>query len=337
VADLLAAAEAYLGKRPRASQPSLRPFSAAIPKEDGSPDLVAESDNGGASFLGQVFSAVKEMADSQAWVLVSVPRLHEPHLQLLAEAQGSDLPPLTLPAGVPVIFPEGASPALVGALVLEAFPPRGIVHLIEKEKTQGARPPIDRLVAEEYMLDTCFYFEADRVECAKRLAGGLPLPYEFDGLLAEVLFGQMLRLPRPQFKPIMYATLMVDLCKLRRTFPRGMSGCMRECFARMNVMDPHLRLRLAEWLAYHLSNFEYIWPWDRWAHVLKAPPFDGQRRFVVALLNRLMRLSYWERVQSVLPEAIRPLLPPKPEVRLCWRRSSGEGRRDVMALGAGGA
>lgn len=51
----------------------------------------------------------------------------------------------------------------------------------------------------------------------------------------------------------------------------------RECFARMNVMDPHLRLRLAEWLAYHLSNFEYIWPWTRWAHVLEAPPYDGQR------------------------------------------------------------
>lgn len=27
-------------------------------------------------------------------------------------------------------------------------------------------------MAEEYILDTCFFFEADRVECAKRLAGG---------------------------------------------------------------------------------------------------------------------------------------------------------------------
>ncbi len=71
------------------------------------------SDNGGASFLGQVFAAVKGMADSQQWVLISVPRLHEPHLQLLAEAQGCDLPALVLPAGVPVVFPEGASQALV--------------------------------------------------------------------------------------------------------------------------------------------------------------------------------------------------------------------------------
>ena len=45
----------------------------------------------------------------------------------------------------------------------------------------------------------------------------------------------------------------------------------------MNVMDPHLRLRLAEWLAYHLSNFEYVWPWAKWQHVLAAPAYDGQR------------------------------------------------------------
>ena len=45
----------------------------------------------------------------------------------------------------------------------------------------------------------------------------------------------------------------------------------------MNVLDPHLRLRLAEWLAYHLSNFEYVWPWTKWQHVLAAPAYDGQR------------------------------------------------------------
>lgn len=43
----------------------------------------------------------------------------------------------------------------------------------------------------------------------------------------------------------------------------------------------------------------------------------------MAVLNRLVRLSYWDRVQSVLPEEFRVLLPPKPEVRLLgplWAR-----------------
>ena len=34
VADLLAAAEAYMGKRPRSTQPSLRPYSAAVREDD---------------------------------------------------------------------------------------------------------------------------------------------------------------------------------------------------------------------------------------------------------------------------------------------------------------
>ena len=56
---------------------------------------------------------------------------------------------------------------------------------------------------------------------------GLPLPFAYAPLLCEVLFGQMLRLPRPAFKPIMYWTLMVDLCKVQRLFPRAMSACVR--------------------------------------------------------------------------------------------------------------
>jgi len=50
----------------------------------------------------------------------------------------------------------------------------------------------------------------------------------------------------------------------RLEFPKALSGCVRECFARVPVMDPELRTRLLTWLSYHLSNFEYQWPWDRW-------------------------------------------------------------------------
>lgn len=49
----------------------------------------------------------------------------------------------------------------------------------------------------------------------------------------------------------------------RLEFPKPLSGCVRECFARVGVMDPELRGRLVGWLSYHLSNFEYQWPWGR--------------------------------------------------------------------------
>ena len=44
----------------------------------------------------------------------------------------------------------------------------------------------------------------------------------------------------------------------------------------------------------------------------------------MAVLNRLVRLSYWERIQSVLPEEFRQLLPPKPEVAALPAAEAGE-------------
>lgn len=56
--------------------------------------------------------------------------------------------------------------------MLEAFPPRGLIRLLDPQHTRGDRPLAERLVAEEYILDTLRAFEPDRTECAKRLAGG---------------------------------------------------------------------------------------------------------------------------------------------------------------------
>ena len=71
--------------------------------------------------------------------------------------------------------------------------------------------------------------------------------------------------------------VQVDVCKLLAKFPRPMSACVRECFLRMGELAPELRERLAAWLALHLSNFDFMWPWERWRHVLDAPSHDSQR------------------------------------------------------------
>lgn len=54
--------------------------------------------------------------------------------------------------------------------MLEAFPPRGIIRLLPPEHTSHGKPQIERLVAEEYILDTITFFEGDRVQCAQHLA-----------------------------------------------------------------------------------------------------------------------------------------------------------------------
>lgn len=338
---LLTSAKSYIDNRPTQSTTAFKPFATAV-KED---DPVADSDCAAATFLPLLYQAVADMAATNTWELEGIPRVHIIMEVKLAEG---DLKPMTAstdtnnsapfppapPTSPPVIglSAPNISPEIAGSLVWKAFPPRGILRLLDPQHTIAGRPLIERLVAEEFILDTMALFDADRVECAKRLTTGLTLPYPYTPLLAEVLFSQLLMLPRPVFKPIMVSTLMVDVCKLLKDFPRAMSACVRECFSRMNVMDPALRLRLAEWLAYHLSNFDYLWPWARWAHVLDAPLYDGQRRFCVAVMGRLIRLSYWEKIQSVIPAEFQPLLPPKPEP-VALAGEGGEGR-DV-AMGGG--
>lgn len=105
------------------------------------------------------------------------------------------------------------------------------------------------------------------------LSKGLPhhLQHVFDpeqnnvrNFVAEVLFGQMLVLPLPRLSLAAYFTILVDLCKIPTfQFPRALSSCIRELFARMPHMDPELFDRVLSWLSYHLSNFGYQWLWDR--------------------------------------------------------------------------
>ena len=57
----------------------------------------------------------------------------------------------------------------------------------------------------------------------------MPLPYEYDALLAELLFSQLLTLPRPQLKPIAYACLIVRTLNSLPLIKPNASGCSLPC------------------------------------------------------------------------------------------------------------
>lgn len=48
------------------------------------------------------------------------------------------------------------------AAVRIAYPPRGGIRLLGKEHLEGSKIGAERFVAEEFILDTLTYFEADR-------------------------------------------------------------------------------------------------------------------------------------------------------------------------------
>jgi len=306
--SLMASVAEYVSMRPKQHSIALMPFS------DGSADhedRCRRSDSGGASFIPRLWAAVQEL-QANAWVVESLPHLHDAFEARLAQGQPHSLPATTLPTAPPCID-EGMDDITAATAVATAFRPRGTILLLPEgvEGSGEGRPAIERIIIEEYILDILHWFDGDRRETVVRL-GNLPVPFSYQAILIETLFGQLLCLPMPPRKPVGYLTIMVDCMKTIEKFSKPLSGCVRELFARMEVLDPELQTRLAEWLAYHLSCFDFQWPWERWAHVLEKPASDGQRRFCMAVLSRILRLSYHEKVVQSVPESFGPLLPPAP-------------------------
>ncbi|KAH0470590.1 hypothetical protein IEQ34_000313 [Dendrobium chrysotoxum] len=173
--------------------------------------------------------------------------------------------------------------------------------------------PIDRFIVEEYVLDVLLFFNGCRKECATYLVG-LPVPFRYEYLMAETIFSQLLLLPQAPFKSMYYTLVIIDLCKaLPGAFPAVVAGAVRALFEKIADLDMECRTRLILWFSHHLANFQYIWPWEEWAYVKYLPKWAPQRVFVQEILQREIRLCYWDKIKQSIENApaLEELLPPK--------------------------
>eukprot|EP00252_Welwitschia_mirabilis_P015711 TRINITY_DN3478_c0_g1_i2.p1 TRINITY_DN3478_c0_g1~~TRINITY_DN3478_c0_g1_i2.p1 ORF type:complete len:578 (+),score=126.15 TRINITY_DN3478_c0_g1_i2:183-1736(+) len=132
--------------------------------------------------------------------------------------------------------------------------------------------------------------------------------------MAEIIFSQMFLLPKPTFKLIYYGLVIIDLCKaLPEAFPAVVARVVRELFNRVADLDVECRTRLVLWFSHHLANFQFIWPWEEWMHILELPKWSPQRVFALEVLEKEVRLSYWDKIKQSLEKAsgLEELLPPK--------------------------
>ncbi|KAK6123879.1 hypothetical protein DH2020_042370 [Rehmannia glutinosa] len=190
-----------------------------------------------------------------------------------------------------------------------------------------------------------------RKECASAMVG-LPVPFRYEYLMAETIFSQefslvgslkfvyrgdfidahkayveILLLPQPPFKPIYYTLVIMDLCKaLPGAFPAVVAGAVRSLFDKIADLDMECRTRLILWFSHHLSNFQFIWPWEEWAYVLDLPKWAPQRVFVQEVLEREVRLSYWDKIKQSIESApaLEELLPPKATTNFRYSAEDGD-------------
>eukprot|EP00271_Cylindrocystis_brebissonii_P014828 TRINITY_DN36413_c0_g1_i1.p1 TRINITY_DN36413_c0_g1~~TRINITY_DN36413_c0_g1_i1.p1 ORF type:complete len:998 (+),score=280.61 TRINITY_DN36413_c0_g1_i1:180-3173(+) len=327
VSRLLSSVEAYRSLRKVSSQPGFQVFLPQTEQQGQAGEAPVEED-----FLEDLFVRIRAL-EANEWVGQAVPRPWLAFQERLRAIKAHEMSALSLP---PV--PPRPSPATEVACARQHFEAQQAhpvrmrrLRIFPVANTDEAMSPIDRFLVEEYLLDVLFYLNGCRRECAAYMAG-LPVPFRYEFVMAETVFSQLLLLPRPPFKLIYYTVVMVDLCKaLPGAFPSVVASAVKLLFERVGECDVECRWRLVQWLSHHLSNLGFVWPWDKWAAVLQRPPWDVQRYFAAEVLEKEVRLAYWDKVKESLgSDRMAALLPPRPGAALKYSKASTEAEEGAV-------
>ncbi|KAJ0979646.1 hypothetical protein J5N97_015120 [Dioscorea zingiberensis] len=318
VDSVMVRVESYLSMRKHSGDIGFRVFEL---DEVKNPD---EKD-----FLEDLWDQI-QILSKNGWKADSVPRPHLSFEAQLVAGKSHHLSPISCPE-LPA-FSSSHSSIYSAKANHEAklkYPQRlRRLNIFPPNKAEIMQP-IDRFIIEEYLLDVLRFFNGCRKECAAFMVG-LPVPFRYEYLMAETLFSQLLLLPQAPFKPLYYTLVIIDLCKaLPGAFPAVVAGAVRVLFDRIAEMDMECRTRLILWFSHHLANFQFIWPWEEWAHVQELPRWAPQRVFVQEVLEREVRLSYWDKIKQSIENApsLEELLPPKEGTS--FKYNSGDGQENT--------
>lgn len=195
-------------------------------------------------------------------------------------------------------------------------------------ENQNLPPPktIERFIIEEQIVQTLDIYKLDKKMVAERLlnmAGANRIPIQ--AMVCEVLFGQMLMLPKSQDSHYiaMFTCIFIELCKLQSMhIPPVISNACETIYSRLDSMSIKSREKFEEWFAHHLSNFQFLWGWDNWTgDNLNEKLFNSQKViFVKEIFENCLKLSYYSKMADIVPDDILHLIPKEPICRFKFKR-----------------
>lgn len=159
---------------------------------------------------------------------------------------------------------------------------------------------------------------------------GATIKSEF--LLLETLFVAALT-ETSAAKIAYYCSVLYHLVKIEaRVVSAALATVVELLFREISFMSAGAVDVFVKFFSHFLSNFEFKWPWANWTHVLEAQEDDAQRLFVSAVIERCVRLSYLQHMQSVLPSEFHMLLPPAPKPRIRYQIADLEESNDESGV-----
>ena len=174
---------------------------------------------------------------------------------------------------------------------------------------------IERYLIEEHLHNIIKEFHLERKQCASFLLD-FPLKHKIplEYVIVEVIFAEMFHLPSSRYLQICYGSLLIELCKLQpATMPQVLAQAVELLFERIDTMNTCCHDRFVSWFAYHLSNFQFKWSWDDWLDTVRLDDNHPRAKFIIEVLQRCTRLSYYDRIAEVVPQQFDCFLPVKPK------------------------
>lgn len=288
---LLVNIEVYLNKRPKKHHPALRVWASDTPHPQ-------------EEYLDCMWAQIRKLrADN--WAEKHIPRPYLAFDSVLCEA---------LQHNLPTILPPPHHDSYTYPMPWVVFRMFDYTDCPEGPVLPGAHS-IERFLIEEHLHQIIEMYHLERKDCAAHL---LNFPYKLkiplDYCIVEIIFAELFNLPTPRYLEVFYGSVLIELCKLQpSTMPQVLAQATEMLFCRIDTMNTACFDRFVNWFSYHLSNFQFRWSWEDWSACLRQDPDMPAPKFIREVLLKSLRLSYYQRIKEIVPEAYESLLPPLPE------------------------
>ncbi|EJT74136.1 cap binding protein [Gaeumannomyces tritici R3-111a-1] len=136
-----------------------------------------------------------------------------------------------------------------------------------------------------------------------------------EDMVVDTVFSQLFQLPAPEHKLVYYHSVLYETCKVSpAAIAPSLGRAIRSLYRNGGRLDLELNHRFVDWFSHHLSNFGFTWKWTEWVDDVKLPMLHPHKAFILAALDKEIRLSFAQRIKNTVPDEYKPLISAEKEM-----------------------
>ncbi|KAL1895205.1 Nuclear cap-binding protein subunit 1 [Sporothrix stenoceras] len=159
-----------------------------------------------------------------------------------------------------------------------------------------------------YFADNTFVKRATPYDRLREIEPGKST-WKPEDVAVDTVFAQLFQLPQPEHKLVYYHAVLAEACKIApAAIAPSLGRAIRFLYRNSPRMDLELVGRFIDWFAHHLSNFGFTWKWAEWVDDVDLPDLHPHKAFILAAIDKEIRLSFAQRIKNTLPEPYQALI-----------------------------